>query len=199
MPIYTRTGDAGETLISNNKKVPKDDIHIEACGQLDELNALLGLCIAFCENERINGLLTNIQADLFSIGAELSGATKPPSKITPKRVGDMEQIIDILEKDLPPLTHFILPGGSKTAALFHHARTVCRRAERRIVTLSKQEKINTTILIYLNRLSDLFFLLARWINKNKKQDEAQWSGGSVVFIPGLIHHPSFNFDNFSGF
>lgn len=198
MSIYTRAGDSGETSTLKSKRVSKDDPRVEACGAIDELNALLGICVSFCEYEKINGMLMKIQADLFSIGAELAG-TKKPSKITAKRISDMEQIIDVIEKDLPTLKHFVVPGGNKNAALFHHARTVCRRAERVVVALTKKEKINKNILIYLNRLSDLLFMLARLVNKKKKTDEAQWTSAGIVFIPGLLPHPDFDFGDFGGF
>jgi len=178
MPIYTRFGDKGETITLGGKAVPKDHPRVEACGQVDELNALLGICIAFMDEGKPKHLLESIQKDLFIIGAGLSaaGTKKPPQAISLNRISEIELEIDKIEQELSPLHHFILPGGSKTASMLHLARTVCRRAERAVVTLSKKEKINPQIITYLNRLGDLLFVLARETNRKKRIDETIWKG-----------------------
>lgn len=156
--------------------MPKDDPRVSAYGDIDELNSVLGIAIAFSETKEVTDSLSRIQKDLFSIGAELASKGKGGSKITPARISELEGEIDRLESDLPPLKNFILPGGSKTASLLHHARTVCRRAERSVVSLSKKEKVNPDIMTYLNRVGDLLFMQARSANSRKKVDETLWKG-----------------------
>jgi cob(I)alamin adenosyltransferase len=173
MPIYTRVGDKGETNLLDGRKVLKDDPRIEACGSVDELNAIIGLVIAYSDDVELKELLMKIQRDLFVIGAELAGG-KQIRTINSQKIADLEKIIDEIDEKLPPLRHFILPGGTKTAALLHVARTVCRRVERRVVALANREKINRNIEIYLNRLSDLFFVLARAENRKKRIEEPVW-------------------------
>lgn len=175
MPIYTRRGDKGETDSLGNKRVAKNDLVIEALGQVDELNALLGIVIVFSEDEQAKAL-KDFQKDLFVIGAELAGAAKGKlsRRINPDRVSELERGIDEIEAHLSPLHHFIIPGGSKAASLLHLARTVCRRAERSIVALSKKEKVDTQIVIYLNRLGDLLFVMARAVNRKKRIEEPLW-------------------------
>ena len=178
MPIYTRFGDKGQTITLGGKTVPKDHPRVEACGAVDELNALLGICIAFMDEGKQKRLLSPIQKDLFTIGSELAAtsAKKPSRVIGLNRVGEIELEIDKIEQELSPLHNFILPGGSKIASMLHFARTVCRRAERSVVTLSKKEKINPQIIVYLNRLGDLLFILARFTNRKKRVDEVIWKG-----------------------
>jgi cob(I)alamin adenosyltransferase len=175
MPIYTKFGDKGSTSLIGSGTISKDHPRVEAYGDVDELNSVLGIAIAFSEMMQVTDTLKMIQKDLFIIGAEL--ASKNPKKtISPARIGELEKEIDGLESELPPLKHFILPGGSKTASLLHHARTVCRRAERKTVTLSSKEKTNPTMIIYLNRVGDLLFMLSRYVNYKKKVDEVLWKG-----------------------
>jgi cob(I)alamin adenosyltransferase len=142
---------------------------------VDELNAVLGLVVAFSDMAEVTGTLARIQKDLFIIGAELAGGRK---QISPARIGELETEIDARWDDLPPLKHFIIPGGSKTASLLHLSRTICRRAERQVVRLSNLEKkkVNPDIITYLNRLGDLLFTLARHVNYRKKKEETVWKG-----------------------
>jgi cob(I)alamin adenosyltransferase len=178
MPIYTKFGDAGETSLLSGRKISKADARIDACGSVDELSAFIGLIIAFSDNNDIKETLANVQKHLFVIGADLSNASGPSRipKISPMDISELETRIDAIDAELPKLTHFILPGGSKTAALIHLARTVCRRAERTVVILSQKEKIDPNIIIYLNRLGDFLFMLAREVNRKKKIEETIWRG-----------------------
>lgn len=172
MPIYTRFGDKGDTIILGNRTVRKDDPIVEATGTIDELNAALGVVIAFTDDTEFKEILSAVQKDLFVIGAELV-SEKTTKRITPAKTEFLERKIDELEPKLERLTHFIIPGGSKTAAVLHLARTICRRAERRVVSLSKT---NPEIIKYLNRLSDLLFVLARYENRKKRFSETIWKG-----------------------
>ena len=180
MPIYTRFGDKGQTSLLGGEVVFKDETRVVAYGEIDELNAVLGVIIAACEYQDITKMLNEIQKDLFTIGAEL--AFLPSNKkirishITADRVSDLENIIDKIEEQLTPLRNFILPGGTKLAALIHLARTVCRRAERSTISLNKKETINSEIIKYLNRLGDLLFVLARFANRKKRMREIIWKG-----------------------
>jgi len=178
MPIYTRYGDKGETVTLEGKKVPKDHERVKAYGEVDELNALLGVCVSFFERGREKTLLELIQKDLFVMGAQLasSGRGKPIRTIGLQQIQDLESEIDKIESTLSPLHNFILPGGSKRASMLHLARTVCRRAERSVVTLSRKEKIDPSIIIYLNRLSDLLFVMARAANRKRRVEEKIWRG-----------------------
>ena len=178
MKLYTKFGDKGKTSLIG-KVTDKDDQRVAAYGEVDELNALIGAVIAFIRHEDIKEMLKPIQKDLFIIGADLANPQGEKSnRINPGRVTDFEIKIDEIWGSLPPLTNFVLPGGSKTASLLHFARTVCRRAERSIVALGKKEKINPDIIIYINRLSDLLFTLARWANRKERVDEIIWKGKS---------------------
>lgn len=169
MKIYTKTGDAGETSLADGSRVPKDHIRAEAVGGLDELNAHLGLVRAICPNEQLLERVGCVQNDLFRLGAEIGMATKAlPERteifVTESMVVRLEGWIDEAVAQVPPLTQFILPGGSELAARLHVARTVCRRAERRIVTLSQESPVSEATLRYVNRLSDLLYVWARWAN-----------------------------------
>lgn len=177
MPIYTRAGDKGETNLLDGRKVLKDDRRVNAYGTVDELNSIIGLVIAHSDDFELKETLMKAQRDLFVIGAELAGGKQVP-RITPQRITEIEQIIDVIDEKLPPLRHFVLPGGTKTAAILHVARTVCRRAEREVVALASMEKINNQIIIYLNRLSDLLFVLARAENRKKRIEEPIWRAGA---------------------
>ncbi len=177
--IYTRGGDAGETSLGSGERVAKDDARIEACGDVDELNAVLGLALA----RGVPGeWLTRVQNDLFDLGADLSvpfaDAKRGRLRVTAEQVERLEGWCDEANEALPPLRSFVLPGGSEAAALLHLARTVCRRAERRAVTLAAREPVNPEALAYLNRLSDLLFILARAANAAAGRDEPLWKPGS---------------------
>jgi len=174
--IYTKTGDAGETGLFGGGRVSKDDPRVQAYGDVDELNATLGFAAALEPADFELATLQTIQRDLFSIGAEL--ATPNPAKlraaVNPDQVSALEQVIDKHEATLAPLKNFILPGGTPKAAAFHLARTTCRRAERSVVTLARDQQINPVIIHYLNRLSDLLFVLARALNKQAGRSDIVW-------------------------
>ncbi|MFQ5846044.1 MAG: cob(I)yrinic acid a,c-diamide adenosyltransferase [Candidatus Methylomirabilales bacterium] len=181
MKIYTKTGDKGKTGLSDGTRVPKHDLRVEAYGEVDELNALLGTARAFLDDREIGELLASIQRDLFAIGAQLADpkfgarARKEKATLTEARVKVLEETIDRCETELSPLKHFILPGGSKTGALLHLGRTVCRRAERRIVALQEGGgTIPPILVVYMNRLSDLLFVLARLVNHRQGTQEVPW-------------------------
>ncbi|GAB4191152.1 MAG: cob(I)yrinic acid a,c-diamide adenosyltransferase [Wenzhouxiangellaceae bacterium] len=172
--IYTRTGDDGTTGLGDGSRVPKDDDRVEAYGTVDELNSALGLLIAQLDDAELQPTLLAIQHDLFDVGGEL--CLPGHSLVHDERVAWLEQHLDQLNADLPPLENFILPGGSIAAAQCHMARTICRRAERRIHTLSTASPaaVNSTLLRYLNRLSDLLFVVARVISKRDGVGEILW-------------------------
>lgn len=181
MKIYTKTGDRGETGLFGGGRVPKDHVRVEAYGEIDELNAVLGLVRALEPMPRIDELVIPIQRDLFSIGALL--ATPDPAKmesqlakarLDDRRIAELEQAIDDCERELEPLRAFIVPGGTAKAAALHLARTVCRRAERRVVALAHSEAVPELVLRYLNRLSDLLFVLARVANRRAGSAEVSW-------------------------
>lgn len=167
MKIYTKTGDDGSTGLFGGPRVAKDDLRIEAYGTVDELNSILGVVQTKTSYEKIRRVLKEVQGELFSVGAAL--ASPEPEKmgtqtITEKNVASLEDTIDRLDSELAPLTSFILPGGNEAAAFLHQARTVCRRAERRVVSLAVHVSISNSLLQYLNRLSDLLFVVARYAN-----------------------------------
>ena len=177
--IYTKTGDLGMTGLFAGPRVSKSNIRIEAYGAVDELNAVLGCVAAEVDsNAPLLALLNDIQSDLFSIGAEL--ATPNPKEHGTAWSGDdriecLEKEIDVRDSQLPPLTEFILPGGTKAAGFLHWARTVCRRAERRVVFFQESEEpVPTSAIKYLNRLSDLLFVLARESNDQAGRAETTW-------------------------
>ncbi len=183
MKIYTKTGDGGETGLFGGGRIPKDSLRVAAYGEVDELNAALGLARALEPPEFADALLQRIQRDLFTIGAEL--ATPDPDKLqkalsrTSAAIGEsdiaaLEDAIDGHQSRLEPLKNFILPGGAPKAAALHLARTVCRRAERAVVGLSRHEQISPAILRYLNRLSDLLFVLARAANAHAGRPDVKW-------------------------
>ena len=176
--IYTRTGDKGETGLVGGTRVPKDSTRVEAYGSVDEINSALGLARSALSDHEIGLILEEVQKDLFVAGADLAGYKKDQNlpRITRERVLELEKIIDRFESELPPLRAFILPGGGRTGASLHFVRAVARRAERRIVTLSRKEDINNQMIPYVNRLSDLLFVLARVVNQREKQPEAKWHG-----------------------
>jgi cob(I)alamin adenosyltransferase len=182
--IYTKTGDTGETSLGNGTRVPKDHPRVVAYGTVDELNAVLGLLEASDPTGAENELLRSIQNDLFDVGADLCVPPPPDEapgaklRIRHEQAARLEAAIDRLNEPLSPLKSFVLPGGQPSAAWCHLARTVCRRAERDVITLARQEPINPQVIIYLNRLSDLLFVLARVYN-NQGRDDVLWQPGKT--------------------
>lgn len=177
--IYTRTGDAGETGLRGGDRVPKDSLRVEVYGTLDELNAHLGLARAAGAAPQMDAVLGQIQDDLFRLGADLAdprgnAVDSPGGLIGPSHQALLEETIDQYEARLPPLSTFILPGGTPLAAHLHVARAVCRRAERRCVTLARAEAIPPHTVSYLNRLSDLLFVLARAANHGAGRQDIPW-------------------------
>jgi cob(I)alamin adenosyltransferase len=178
--IYTRAGDDGSTGLLGKGRVPKHAPRVEAYGAVDELNATLGAVRALDAARWLDAELSAIQPRLFHLGAELA-TTEAQALAQLERVADddvreLEDWIDARERDLTPLTRFILPGGTPLAAELHRARTVCRRAERRVVALAQQESVEPRLVRYLNRLGDLLFVLARWCNRRAGVEEIEWSG-----------------------
>jgi len=180
--IYTRTGDQGETSLGDGGRVPKDHSRVAADGSVDELNAVLGLLLTQRPDEA--ELLRSIQNDLFDVGADLcvpqpaDEAAGARLRVRPEQAARLEAAIDRLNANLKPLTSFVLPGGRPAAAWCHLARTVCRRAERAVVTLAHAEPVNPEVVVYLNRLSDLLFVLARVYNNNGGED-VLWQPGKT--------------------
>lgn len=176
MPIYTRTGDTGETGMYGGKRVPKNDAAVGLYGSLDELNSVLGFSVSLMDsgNDGVS-FLQGIQSDLFSFGAYLAGGPETPA-FPDKRIGEMEREIDRMDRGLPDLRHFVLPGGNTAGAQLHVARTVCRRVERQAVGYGSTGKDVGDLIRYLNRLSDYLFTLARWVNLNADKTEIQWKG-----------------------
>lgn len=188
--IYTRTGDDGSTGLADGSRVLKHSLRPQAYGTVDELNASLGLVFLCLDNKKdenvfndIKVLIRGIQNDLFDLGADLSTPISKakqnykPLRITENQIKKIEEKIDKYNDDLKPLNSFILPGGSEAASLIHLSRTIARRAERDVSLLSSEEEINTNALVYLNRLSDLLFVLSRVLNENGLND--------VLWVPGL--------------
>src|SRR5438876_8052071 len=194
--IYTKTGDQGETALGDGTRVPKDHPRVAAFGSVDELNSILGLLLAQADPTAysVRGsdlpeaeLLRSIQNELFDVGADLCAPLPPKGevdqrlRIQPAQAERLEKAIDRLNASLQPLKSFVLPGGSIGAAWCHLARTVCRRAEREVVTLSRTEPVNSQVIIYLNPLSDFLFVLARVLNANGSLD--------VLWVPGQTSKP----------
>lgn len=173
--IYTRTGDQGDTGLGDGTRVPKDHPRVEAYGTVDELNSILGLLLTEEFPEMLRDALIDIQHDLFDLGGEL--CIPGHTALTETRVTQLERILDMLNDDLTPLKEFILPGGSRAAALSHLGRTVCRRAERRVIALSRSENVSAVAIKYLNRLSDLLFVMARALNKHAGRPDVLWQPG----------------------
>jgi len=175
MAIYTRTGDAGKTSLFGGKRVLKSETRVEAYGTLDELNSILGVANALVKDlKEVSKEIEKIQHDLFSIGSYLATPHADALPSLEKRVKEFEKIIDKHDTVLSPLTFFILPSGSVAGAHMHYARTVARRAERKIVKLLQEEEIDMSVLRYINRLSDLLFSTARYINFIEKKEEIRW-------------------------
>ena len=173
--LYTRRGDDGTTDLGNKQRVEKSSLRIEVLGTLDELNSLLGMAVAHGIPASNQELLQELQRQLLTLGSELAQAQKPVT--TEGKVHFLEQQLDMLDRELPPLTGFILPGGTPAGATLHLARTVCRRAERRLCRLADQsgEELNPMAVPFLNRLSDLLFVLARNVNRAGQRPEQGWT------------------------
>jgi cob(I)alamin adenosyltransferase len=178
--IYTRGGDAGETSLGDGSRVSKLDARIAAYGTVDELNAVVGVVVAGGCPETIREVLVRVQNELFDLGADLSVPIRhePRLRVTQEQVDRLEDDCDRLNAELPVLKSFVLPGGSEAAALLHVARTVCRRAEREALVAAGAHDVNPLALVYLNRLSDLLFILARAANAAEGQAEPLWRPGS---------------------
>ncbi len=184
MKLYTKQGDAGQTQLFGGQRVRKDDLRVEAYGTVDELNATIGLCVSACEDAGCQAMLTQIQQRLFEVGSDL--ATPPPSaaatatapgtipRIGAAQIAQVEGWIDELCAKLPPMRYFVLPGGTELSSRLHVARTVCRRAERLVVTLAQHDPVSAEVVIYLNRLSDLLFALARYANHLAGVEDVPW-------------------------
>ena len=178
MKIYTTTGDQGDTSLFGGRRVPKDALRIEAYGTVDELNSALGVARAWKPSNEVNEILGKLQNDLFILGADLAAPgekrTGSVERIQQEHITSIERVIDSVEEHLKPLSSFIVPGGSHVAAQLHLARTICRRAERFVVRLSREERIEPSCVVFLNRLSDLLFVLARYANQLDGVDETPW-------------------------
>ena len=187
--VYTRTGDHGETALVGGRRVPKDSPRIEAYGTIDELNAIIGLARAFNAEQKKPGkrhrwldeVLRRIQNELFDLGSELAtpadAVYEGMFRVSAEQVTALERLMDECQKELPPLKSFVLPGGGRVGGFLHQARTVCRRVERGILALSRVETIGDGPLKYVNRLSDLLFVLSRWVGKHLGETEYLWQRG----------------------
>lgn len=178
--IYTRTGDKGETSLFGGKRVVKSSGRVDTYGTVDELNSVVGVAVAHLgvSERAVKKELEKIQNDLLGIGSYLASPGMKSQEVRikhlPKRVEELEKYIDLLTAKLPELRNFILPGGGKAGAFLHQARTVCRRAERRLVALANKEEVDDSILKYFNRLSDALFTMARFVNHREKKKETIW-------------------------
>ena len=187
--VYTRTGDRGETALVGGRRVPKDSPRIEAYGTVDELNAIIGLARVFNAERKKSGkrhrwldeVLRRLQNELFDLGSELAtpadAVYEGMFRVGPEQGTALERLMDECQKELTPLKSFILPGGGPVGGFLHQARTVCRRAERRVLELSRAEEIGEWPLKYVNRLSDLLFVLSRWVGKHLGETEYLWQRG----------------------
>jgi cob(I)alamin adenosyltransferase len=180
--IYTRSGDDGRTSLGDGARLPKFHARVDAYGGIDEANAVIGIALLHVTDDGVRDALSRIQNDLFDLGADLCRPEREHRKVTPLRMSEtqvtwLEATIDRYNATLPPLDSFVLPGGSAASAHLHHARTVVRRAERAMTEIAYQEPVNPAALRYANRLSDLLFVLARWLNRQGE--------GDVLWQPGL--------------
>jgi cob(I)alamin adenosyltransferase len=177
--IYTKKGDKGKTILFGGKKVSKDNLRIEICGTIDELNSIIGVCRSVNIVKEIDTMLGEVQSDLFYLGADLATPLNVKKldnrRLDKSAVTRLEGRIDVMESKLESLKNFILPGGNKCAALIHFSRTICRRTERLIVHLARKENIGEIPLMYINRLSDLLFVTARWSNVLSSTTEEKWT------------------------
>ena len=181
MKIYTRGGDTGETSLFGGERVRKNAPRVSAYGEVDELNSTIGVARAELTHDDLRAKLETIQSSLFDLGGELAtpgarAAKKAGPRVGETDVAELESWIDALETELEPLRNFILPGGARAAALLHLCRTVCRRAERAVISLGERESIEPLLVRYLNRLSDFLFVVARVVNKRAGVSEPQWIG-----------------------
>ena len=176
MKAYTRTGDKGDTGLYGGDRVPKDNARVAAYGEIDELNSQIGLARAQIEDQKLGNILVEIQKDLFTIGSELAtrDINKKIPRVTQADIDRLERETDLLNSLLPQLRRFILPGGSVTASQLHVVRSVCRRAERKVVGLARNEPVSPIIAPYLNRLSSLLFVMARTVNLARNVPEQEW-------------------------
>ena len=174
--IYTRTGDDGTTGLGDGTRVAKDSLRVDAMGDVDELNSVIGLMLTEAVPDILVDTLTQIQHDLFNLGGEI--CIPDYVILSQANIDNLEEAIDTLNEELEPLKEFILPGGTKTAAYCHLARTVCRRAERKLIALARDEKVTAVSLKYLNRLSDLLFVLCRIINKEAGVPDVLWQNNT---------------------
>jgi len=177
--VYTRTGDDGTTALGAGQRVAKDSRRVEAYGTVDEANSAIGAAMAAGLDPVLQVELRLIQNDLFHVGSDLcvtesDKAARPVPRVEARHVERLERLIDRLSEDLPPLENFILPGGSAGAAQLHVARAVCRRAERVVVSLAREETVGDSVIVYLNRLSDALFVMARWENRQKQVPDVLW-------------------------
>jgi cob(I)alamin adenosyltransferase len=182
MKIYTKTGDKGQTSLFDGTRVYKNNKRVYAYGTIDELNSMIGVVISYLgEKENIKKILSSVQYDLFNIGAILANPSISKKEVEieegnlKRKIKRYEKIIDNLTLKMPELTQFILPGGGKVGAFLHVARTICRRAEREVITFSKEESVHKVILQYLNRLSDLLFIISRFMNWKEGKKEIIWT------------------------
>lgn len=187
--VYTRTGDQGDTALVGGRRVPKDSPRVEAYGAIDELNSIIGLARVFNAEQLLRGekhrwldhVLRKLQNELFDLGSELAtpedAVYEGMFKVGATEVTALERLIDECQKDLQPLKSFVLPGGGRVGGFLHQARTVCRRAERRVLALARVEAIGDWPLRYVNRLSDLLFVLSRWVGKHLGESEYLWERG----------------------
>jgi cob(I)alamin adenosyltransferase len=179
LKIYTGFGDKGKTRLYGGDIVDKDHLRVKAYGAMDELNSVIGLLITYIEQEELITTLQQIQCKIFELSAELAAADNKQTRLKVPTVKDqniteLENKIDVIDSKLEPLQNFILPGGTRSAAICHLVRTVCRRAEREIITLNSMEVVDERIIIYVNRLSDYFFVLARLLNKESNIADIPW-------------------------
>lgn len=178
--VYTKTGDKGKTSLVGGTRVSKTHIRLEAYGTVDELNAQLGLLITYLTDEHDRTFLLNIQNLLFAVGSHLATdqektALRQASILTDNHIEEIEHEIDLIDNSLPPLQAFVIPGGSRGASVCHVCRTVCRRAERRILELSEGYTVSSEVIAFINRLSDYLFVLSRKINHTEKVNEIFWN------------------------
>ena len=181
--VYTRTGDDGTTALGGGGRVPKDSLRVRAYGTVDETNSAIGVAMAAGLDLFLVDELRKIQNDLFHLGSDLcvteaDKAARPVPRIESRHVESLERLMDRLTEELPPLENFVLPGGSPGAAQLHVARAVCRRAERITVSLAREEPVGDQVIVYLNRLSDALFVMARWENHRKRVPDVLWDSRS---------------------
>ena len=176
MPIYTRTGDTGKTSLFDGTRVLKSDKRVDTYGTIDELNSMIGAAISQLKtrDSKVIKELQNIQHDLLDVGSALATPHPMPVEGLEERPKEFEKLIDDFTKKMPEITYFILPGGGRAGSFLHVCRTIARRAERQLVALMQKEKVDTEIITYLNRLSDLLFTMARYVNYVEKKKEIKW-------------------------